>query len=441
MKNQEGNGQKIGTLLVDRGALREKQIEKLLELQQRDAQAGILSKFGELCVRTGWTGAGDVTSALRAQSQKVLDQAGLGDILVQLGYLSPEKLKEALESQLDVLETVEELVLDRELCTPEQVKLASQLLALQRSGALRRQVNSSFVPFNIMELLISERLDDALAEDNACQCSLCWSNAFSIALNELPPRYVSEQSRILDCFHRFRQEYDVLLRTKLSDAVKKVRINPKAACRSRYSDDVLAKRGFQGTTAEVTVRISNRHAHVDRSTLEALFGKGYELQKLKDLVQPGQYAARETVTIVGPKGQLENVRILGPVRPESQVEISGTDQFILGVRVPVRESGKLDGTPGIRVTGPKGEVDLEKGTIRAMRHVHMLPDDAERMGLKNGDLVTVRLVGDRNTIVESVLVRAKENSALEMHIDTDEANAAGLPAESMGQILISNINA
>ena len=118
------------------------------------------------------------------------EQAGLGDMLIQLGYLSPEKLKEALESQLDVLETVEELVLEGELCTPERVKIASQLLALQRNGALRRQVDSSFVPFNIMELLISERLDDALAEDDACRCSLCWSNAFSIALNELPARRI-----------------------------------------------------------------------------------------------------------------------------------------------------------------------------------------------------------------------------------------------------------
>ena len=439
MKKEKGNGQKIGRLLVDQGVLREEQVERLLALQARDSQANILSKFGELCVRTGWTSAGAVTSALRRQSQKVLDQAGLGDMLVQLGYMTPEKLKEALESRLDVMETVDELVLERGLCTPEHVKIASQLVALQRNGSIRRQMDSSFVPFNIMELLISERLDEALAGDGACQCSLCWTNAFSVALNDLPPRYVSDQSRILDCFQRFRQEYDELLRKKLAEAVFKVRNNPKAACRSRYPDDL--RRGLQSNTAEVVVRISNRHAHVDRQALDVLFGEGYELKKLRDLVQPGQFAAQETVTVAGPKGQIERVRILGPVRPETQVEISGTDQFILGVRAPVRESGKLDGTPGIQINGPKGDLDLERGLIRAMRHVHMRPGDADGMGFKNGDLVTVRLVGDRNTIVESVLVRAKENSALEMHIDTDEANAAGLPAESMGQILIPMINA
>jgi putative phosphotransacetylase len=153
-------------------------------------------------------------------------------------------------------------------------------------------------------------------------------------------------------------------------------------------------------------------------------------------MQPGQYAAQETVTLVGPKGELDRVRVLGPPRSQTQVEISGTDQFVLGLKAPVRESGKLDGTPGIVIRGPAGEVELDSGVVRALRHIHMLPQEADRMGVQNGETISVRLAGDRATVCEGVLVRATETSALEMHIDTDEANAAGLPAESMGEVLV-----
>lgn len=436
-----GDSPKIGQILVEQGTLLENQVGEILQLQERDARAAVKSKFGELCVRKGWTDAGSVTAALRRQSQKEMDESGLGSMLVHLEFLPEDQLKQALESRIDIFESIEEIVLDRKLCTPDQVKIASQLLSLHRNGAVRRQVASTFVPFNIMELLISEKLDDALKAYGACTCSLCWSNAFSVALNDLPPRYVSDQGRILDAVQRFRQEYDVIIRRKLADSVHKVRNNPKAACRSRISEEMLSKRGIRSKTHDVVVHISNRHTHVDQATLDTLYGPGYELTKLKDLMQPVQYAAKETISLTGPKGSIDKVRILGPVRDETQVEISGTDQFILGIKAPVRESGKLDGTPGIHVAGPEGEMDLEKGLIRALRHVHMLPQEAADIGLRNGDTVSVRLVGDRTTICEGVLVRAKENSALEMHIDTDEANAAGMPAESDGQIMLPMINA
>ena len=188
------------------------------------------------------------------------------------------------------------------------------------------------------------------------------------------------------------------------------------------------------------MHVSNRHIHLSQKHLEELFGAGHELTKLKELMQPGQYAAQETLALMGPKGRIERVRVLGPVRTQTQVEISGTDQFVLGIKVPVRESGHLEGTPGIKLIGPGTELQTKNGAIRALRHVHMLPEQADEMGLKNGEKVSVRLVGDRTTICEGVLVRATDTSALEMHIDTDEANAAGLPAESMGQILIPTMN-
>ncbi|OEG00481.1 propanediol utilization protein [Vulcanibacillus modesticaldus] len=176
----------------------------------------------------------------------------------------------------------------------------------------------------------------------------------------------------------------------------------------------------------VPVGISNRHIHLSRNDLDALFGEGYELNILKDLSQPGQYASKEVVTIVGPKGKIENVRILGPVRRETQVEISRTDSFALGVKPPVRDSGLLVDTPGVKIIGPKGEVELEKGVILAARHIHFHTSDAKEFGVKDQDRVRVQVGGERGVIFENVLARVSENYALEFHVDTDEANAAGL---------------
>ncbi|PLV57360.1 phosphate propanoyltransferase [Thermotoga sp. SG1] len=177
----------------------------------------------------------------------------------------------------------------------------------------------------------------------------------------------------------------------------------------------------------IIVGVSNRHVHLSREDLETLFGKGYELTPVKELRQPGQYAAKETVTIVGPKGAIENVRVLGPVRKETQVEISRTDAFRLGVRPPVRDSGDLEGTPGIVIIGPNGILVKEKGVIIAKRHIHMHPKDAEHYGVKDKDIVKVIVEnGDRRLIFDDVLIRVREDFALEFHVDTDEANAAML---------------
>ncbi|HEY9595608.1 MAG TPA: phosphate propanoyltransferase, partial [Spirochaetia bacterium] len=178
----------------------------------------------------------------------------------------------------------------------------------------------------------------------------------------------------------------------------------------------------------------HRHVHLNPAAMERLFGRG--LTPLSELSQPGRFAATETVSIVGPLGRIEKVRVVGPLRDKIQVEISGTDQFTLGVQAPVRESGNLDGTPGIELEGPAGKMSAANGLIRALRHIHMLPGDADEIGVKDGARVSVRLVGDRATVAEGVLVRVSSRSSLEMHIDTDEANAAGIPAQSVGQILL-----
>ncbi|HHU62541.1 MAG TPA: phosphate propanoyltransferase [Natronincola sp.] len=174
----------------------------------------------------------------------------------------------------------------------------------------------------------------------------------------------------------------------------------------------------------VPVGISNRHIHLSNQDLETLFGKGYELTVRNDLSQTGQFAAEETISIEGPKSSMQNIRILGPTRAETQLEISRTDSFALGVRPPVRDSGSLEGSPGIKLIGPEGEVVLDKGVIIAQRHIHMTEEDAEKFGVEDKDLVSVRVGGERGVIFENVLVRVRNDFVLEMHIDTDEANAA-----------------
>lgn len=179
-------------------------------------------------------------------------------------------------------------------------------------------------------------------------------------------------------------------------------------------------------TCKIPVGVSNRHVHVSREDLEILFGKGYQLTKKTDLKQPGQYACNETVLIRGPKGEFDRVRILGPERKQSQVEISKTDSFRLGIRAPIRESGDLEGTPGIEMVGPKGTITLPRGAIIALRHIHMTPQQAAAMGVRDKDIVEVETFGERHGIFGDVLVRVSEAFSLEMHVDVDEANACAL---------------
>jgi len=186
---------------------------------------------------------------------------------------------------------------------------------------------------------------------------------------------------------------------------------------------------------KVPVGISNKHVHLSEQALATLFGKGYALTPYKALVQPGQYAAHEQVDIIGPKGSFKNVRIIGPIRPQTQVEVSMTDARALGIEPPVRESGKLQDSPGIRLVGPKGEVELESGVIVALRHIHLSPEQAKEAGLQDKDLVDVRIHGKRPLIFEDVLIRSGEGHFRELHIDTDEANAAGAANGDEAEIL------
>ena len=185
--------------------------------------------------------------------------------------------------------------------------------------------------------------------------------------------------------------------------------------------------GTSNTDNQIPVGISNRHIHLSREDLETLFGKGYELTPIKDLSQPGQYACKETLTLIGPSMRpIENVRVLGPLRKSSQVEISMTDSFVLKVKPPVRESGKTQGSASITIIGPKGIVSLKEGCIIANRHIHMSPADAQKFGVKDGDYINVDAFGGtRKTRWYDVQIRVHEQFRLEMHVDTDDANAVG----------------
>lgn len=177
----------------------------------------------------------------------------------------------------------------------------------------------------------------------------------------------------------------------------------------------------------IPIGVSNRHIHLSVADLETLFGKGYELTPIKDLSQPGQYACKEVLTIVGPSMRpIENVRVLGPVRKASQVEISATDSYVLKVKPPVRESGNIKDSAPIRIIGPKGVVELSEGCIIANRHIHMSPSDAKEFGVVDGDYVNIDVNGKRRTRWFDVQVRVHKDFRLEMHVDTDDANAAGI---------------
>ncbi len=186
---------------------------------------------------------------------------------------------------------------------------------------------------------------------------------------------------------------------------------------------------------EVKIGISNKHLHLSKEHLETLFGEGHELTPKNYLGQPGQFAAEEKVDIVGPKKTLSGVRVLGPIRPETQVELSMTDARTIGIKAPVTESGKLDGTPGCKIIGPCGEVELEKGVIVPLRHVHLNPQQAIDAGVKDGDVVSLKIEGPRGLVFDNVLVRSGEKHEREVHLDTDEGNAAGCGSDTVCTIV------
>ncbi|MCR8743973.1 ethanolamine utilization phosphate acetyltransferase EutD [Romboutsia lituseburensis] len=187
--------------------------------------------------------------------------------------------------------------------------------------------------------------------------------------------------------------------------------------------------------AFIEVEASGRHVHLSEEDVEKLFGKGYTLTKLRDLSQPGQYACKERVTITGPKGSIKNVIVLGPCRKETQVEVSLTDGSSLGVKAPIKQSGDLKNTLGIKISTEHGEVSLDKGLMVAKRHIHITPSDAAKFNVCDNEVVQVKVFGQRPLIFDDVVVRVNEKFNTYMHIDYDEANACGFSKGTMAKII------
>lgn len=220
-----------------------------------------------------------------------------------------------------------------------------------------------------------------------------------------------------------------------------VRTNEQLAI-ARESASLIKEKNKVNTVTNIPIAVSARHIHLRKETLDVLFGPGYQLTQKAALSQPGQFAANECLTLVGPKNSIENVRILGPCRSKDQIEISRTDEFFLGIDAPVRASGHTENSPGIKLIGPKGNITLKEGVICAWRHIHMHPDDASQFGVDDKDIVDIQVNNElRPLTFGNVLVRVSPKYKLEMHIDTDEGNAAELPRHSEGVLISTEANA
>lgn len=185
----------------------------------------------------------------------------------------------------------------------------------------------------------------------------------------------------------------------------------------------------------IEVEASGRHVHLSQEAVEILYGKGYQLTPDKPLSQPGQYACKERLTLTGPKGSIHRVVVLGPTRPQTQVEVSLTDAVILGTKPPIRQSGDITGSTGLTLSTDLASLEISEGTIVAWRHIHMTPQDGEKFGVKDGDVVNVKVFGDRPTIFQDTLVRISPRYQTRMHIDYDEANACGFKKGALGIII------
>jgi putative phosphotransacetylase len=215
----------------------------------------------------------------------------------------------------------------------------------------------------------------------------------------------------------------------------------RAAIEALVRQAVYARLGRQGSTSgtqpnPLMVNVSARHCHVTQEALDQLYGKGHQLTVHKPLYQTGHFAAKETVTIIGPRNRMiSNLRILGPIRPYTQVELAYTDGVALGFDLPHRISGNIKGTLGAMLMGPAGFYEMTEGVIRAMRHVHMGPADADYFGVKAGDIMKLKIGSDAPVTLEGMLVRIEPNSRLEVHIDTDEGNACNLQPDTPCQLI------
>jgi acetate kinase len=302
----------------------------------------------------------------------------------------------------------------------------AMLAAQAFSYRVRKYIGAYFAALGGLDVLVfSGGIGENSAGIRALACQGLWH--MGILIDEVRNRQAdADESNVIDISHP-----DSKVRILIAHS------NP-ARMIAREAIRVLGYRDITQMMKQqkrpIPVAVSAHHVHLSKEHLEALFGPGHRLTPRSDLSQPGQYACEEAVNLVGPRREIPRVRVLGPTRDGTQVEISRTEEFQLGINAPVRMSGDLDGSPGLVLKGPAGEVKLDQGVIIAQRHVHMTPEDALLFGLQDKDVVMVRVEGQRELIFGDVMVRVNPEYALEMHVDTDEGNAAELSEGAVGYL-------
>ncbi|MBL7200834.1 MAG: acetate/propionate family kinase [Anaerolineae bacterium] len=301
------------------------------------------------------------------------------------------------------------------------------ILALQASTyRIRKYIGSYFVALGGLDVLVfTAGIGEGCSGIRAMASQGLWH--MGILIDEVKNRAVDmSTTRVADISHPDSRVKVLVVHTEWARMIAR---------------ETIRLLGYQGVTQileaqhiPIPIGVSAHHVHLSQEHLEALFGPGYQLTPRTPLAQPGQFACEEQVSLIGPRGRIDRVRVLGPVRSQTQVEISRTEEFRLGMDAPVRMSGDLSGTPGLILEGPEGQVRLEEGVICAQRHIHMTPEDALRFGLRDRDVVSVRVEGERGVIFRDIAIRVSPKYQLELHFDTDEANAAQVSSGDVGYL-------
>ncbi|MGQ9599714.1 MAG: acetate/propionate family kinase [Anaerolineae bacterium] len=346
-----------------------------------------------------------------------LDPA-IGTYLMRKG-LSADEIEELLNRQSG-LKGLSGLSGDtREIAAAANAGDAKALLAAEVFAyRLRKYIGAYYAVLGGLDVLVfTGGIGENAAGVRALACQGLWG--LGILLDAVKNRAVQQGVEgVADISHPDSKVKVLVIHSDASRMIARETI--------RILDLQVITQRMQATQIPIPVGVSAHHVHLSQADVERLFGPGYQLTPKVPLSQPGQFAAEEQVRLIGPQGVVERVRILGPARGMTQIEISRTEGYQLGINAPIRMSGDLDGTPGLIVEGPAGQIELKRGAIYAQRHIHMTPADARRFGLQNGDVVRVRVEGDRELVFGDVAVRVSPKFKLELHLDTDEANAAGI---------------
>ena len=409
---------RIGHFLCQGGCLSEAQLDEALAEQARLADGGAAPPVGEICAQRGWCTTGDVAAAVRQQQEAVFRDTTLGHLLVAAGHLSLEQLDEALAAQAELRAPLGELLIASGACAPDQILAAVSLQARRRNAAIRHLTASAFSTFNVTEIVVNQELDAIRREEGACPCDECRANALALALNSLPPRYVSDQRLLRLYVERFRAESLDVIRQRIRVAVQRVQDRPKGQRHEHFA----SRRAEAAAVCPVAARRIERHVHLSADDVRALFGPDAQLTPWQPRSQPAFFAARETVDLVGPQGTIERVRVVGPAAEATRAEVTGPDLFALGLQAPPAHHD-------VSLRGPAGTLTRAAALVLIADHLHAPPDEARRLGLAEGRPTRVRVHAPRPRVYESVPVVVTPGASLELHLPAHEAAPGRLPAE------------